>query len=698
MASFRQLPVYGSSLSHVLKSPDDSSLFALSANQTIYRSLDNGDTWKEYYGSLNKINDMILMSDEDANRSVLLYIERGVVYRTFLSEKLMTPTLTLPCRGKSGECTYRFINHASPDMLYVEVFNEATPLENRVYFSKNMGETWQIKERVSKSNIAIAKSGETWWSDLYKSRDEGETWSLISSKIPSFSKGKVKKILPISADEDSIFIWLDRIYSYQLGGKLVDIGMMEAVHDFIADPKGKLWILSTTGKLYSYDNGNDSHPVLRVENWTATNMDRLKLSMDGEHIWVGDHRLLIDESLEQKNVGIKEIDLIHYTCLSERCENLLVASKSQIFRSQNQGVDWELVYTANRNEKIIDLEGHQTGALALVGQGSIQRIVASGNGSSWQETSLLENVEIVENGLVQKVISPKGKNGFSQPDPSLILVKEDTAQITMDEGKTWKSIVMPDSGKIQFLRFHPLNSGELYIGTLGEDREDETIGGVYTSLDLGETWTRNDLLSYQSACQIYFHQYNADIFFLLARKKNGPISSCFGDLIMTQDRGDRWKKTAIKDQIKIVSSSIQYRDDFFLTTTDNRIIVLPSTMNMAQHLNNRLSYNFTINYFIPNVKIAGSDNGLKLLVREDAVVEPMDLSSLILEEKVEENSAIVPEEKTVEPSAKEKNIPSVNTFGCQIGSPVSGSILFLFLLLPLLLKLLQKVIKHEDER
>jgi len=61
---------------------------------------------------------------------------------------------------------------------------------------------------------------------------------------------------------------------------------------------------------------------------------------------------------------------------------------------------------------------------------------------------------------------------------------------TVDAGKTWKHMGLPNSRHIPRIKIHPKNSNIVYAGVMGDLYKSSEERGVYKSIDGGETWKK----------------------------------------------------------------------------------------------------------------------------------------------------------------------------------------------------------------
>ena len=62
---------------------------------------------------------------------------------------------------------------------------------------------------------------------------------------------------------------------------------------------------------------------------------------------------------------------------------------------------------------------------------------------------------------------------------------------TVDAGKTWKHMGLPNSRHIPRIRIHPKNADIVYAGVMGDLYKSSEERGVYKSIDGGETWRKS---------------------------------------------------------------------------------------------------------------------------------------------------------------------------------------------------------------
>ncbi|NND33875.1 MAG: glycosyl hydrolase, partial [Saprospiraceae bacterium] len=95
-----------------------------------------------------------------------------------------------------------------------------------------------------------------------------------------------------------------------------------------------------------------------------------------------------------------------------------------------------------------------------------------------------------------------GAVAVAQSDPNVIYVGEGEQTIrgdvssgrgcwkSLDAGKTWTSIGLPDSEHISRIRIHPSNADVVYVASMGNLWKPNEERGIFKSTDGGASWTK----------------------------------------------------------------------------------------------------------------------------------------------------------------------------------------------------------------
>jgi photosystem II stability/assembly factor-like uncharacterized protein len=153
-----------------------------------------------------------------------------------------------------------------------------------------------------------------------------------------------------------------------------------------------------------------------------------------------------------------------------------------------------------------------------------------------------------------------GAVAVADSDPNVIYVGQGSACIrgntstgrgvykSMDAGKTWTFIGLPEAGQVGRIRVHPSNSDLVYVAALGHPFGKNPERGIFRSSDGGATWQHVLALNDSTgAADIAMNPHNPRVLYAGMwrgeRKPWAVISGApEGGVYKSTDGGDTWKK------------------------------------------------------------------------------------------------------------------------------------------------------------
>ena len=159
----------------------------------------------------------------------------------------------------------------------------------------------------------------------------------------------------------------------------------------------------------------------------------------------------------------------------------------------------EALYNGVEWRGIGPFRGGRSAAVAGVpGKPNLYYFGATGGGV-WRTTDAGTTYENISDGFFGGSI---GAVAVSEWDPNVIYVGGGEKTVrgnvsygygmykSVDAGKTWKSIGLPESRHIARVRIHPRNPDLVYVAVMGDLFKSSTERGVYKSTDGGATWRK----------------------------------------------------------------------------------------------------------------------------------------------------------------------------------------------------------------
>ena len=269
--------------------------------------------------------------------------------------------------------------------------------------------------------------------------------------------------------------------------------------------------------------------------WVSGSQGTVLRSADGGQSWA---------DVSPENADNFDFRDIHGFTGGEQAVALAVGSPARIYRTTNQGREWQVVYQDTRPEIFLDAMAFwndQEGiAFGDPIHGKIVILRTSDSGQSWQEIPQDQQPDALENeggfaasgtclalrGEKSVVIGLGGARKDEQPEDARILISQ-------DRGKTWQAKTAPlasgaASGVFSIV-FVDQQNGVAVGGTY--DRPDIRTGNVAITQDGGDLWKRpNQSPGGYRSCVVAFDRPSDGKHYLIALGKTGAdISNDLGN-------------------------------------------------------------------------------------------------------------------------------------------------------------------------
>jgi photosystem II stability/assembly factor-like uncharacterized protein len=178
---------------------------------------------------------------------------------------------------------------------------------------------------------------------------------------------------------------------------------------------------------------------------------------------------------------------------------LLLNASHKVNAQKNTTKFSEENYSAIKWRNIGPFRGGRSGAVTGVSGKSNLFYMGSTGGGIWKTTDAGNSWSNISDGFFGGSV---GSIAVSEWDNNVIYVGNGEKTVrgnvssgdgiwkTVDAGKTWKHMGLPNSRHIPRIRVHPKNSNIVYAGVLGDLYAPTEERGVYKSIDGGETWKR----------------------------------------------------------------------------------------------------------------------------------------------------------------------------------------------------------------
>ncbi len=178
---------------------------------------------------------------------------------------------------------------------------------------------------------------------------------------------------------------------------------------------------------------------------------------------------------------------------------LLIATSHKVNAQKNTTKFSEENYSAIKWRNIGPFRGGRSGAVTgVAGKSNLFYMGATGGGV-WKTTDAGNSWSNISDGFFGGSV---GSVAVSEWDNNVIYVGNGEKTVrgnvssgdgiwkTVDAGKTWKHLGLPNSRHIPRIRIHPKNSDIVYAGVLGDLYKSSEERGVYKSVNGGETWRK----------------------------------------------------------------------------------------------------------------------------------------------------------------------------------------------------------------
>ena len=178
---------------------------------------------------------------------------------------------------------------------------------------------------------------------------------------------------------------------------------------------------------------------------------------------------------------------------------LLIATSHKVNAQKNTTKFSEENYSAIKWRNIGPFRGGRSAAVTGVSGKPNLFYMGSTGGGVWKTTDAGNSWSNISDGFFGGSV---GSVAVSEWDNNVIYVGNGEKTVrgnvssgdgiwkTVDAGKTWKHMGLPNSRHIPRIRIHPKNSDIVYAGVMGDLYKSSDERGVYKSIDGGETWRK----------------------------------------------------------------------------------------------------------------------------------------------------------------------------------------------------------------
>lgn len=512
----------------VFKRPNVVYLASESNAMGIWRSDDEGDTWRQVFADLDNfgpahISDIAVHPD---NPDVVLVADAHALWKmTMVDGRLQRKIVYGRLQETEGKLTYQ------PLRVYAVAFSPtlssvsyAADVNGIILRSNDVGDTWQpvgqVEPKHILSLIVDSRSPDILYfgtlDGMFRSADGGRSWQLVL-QVPIFSIALVTSDIVFAAGEKGIFKSADRgatwhrtydgnVNSLQVASsdsRIVYAGTPKGV--LMSSDEGETWANRSKGLEHLNVGSLAVHPN-DPNTVVAGSLFPLPVFAQGEAIYRTTDGGL---SWEKKGREFVDVDVIEVAVDPNNPSVVYVGTRCSrgLYRSEDGGTSWKVISYVHIPNKA----AHYT-----------MRIVVSSNSSVWL-TGKDGMGWSTDGGLTWR---PEYKKGEGQPqyselvkqlrhfhglavsphDSRIIFVgtvadqgampKYQGARIfrSTDDGLSWQEAGtgFPSGADtaIDDIAFDPLDPKVIYVTTASHHRYagPTSTFGIYKSLDGGETW------------------------------------------------------------------------------------------------------------------------------------------------------------------------------------------------------------------
>ena len=348
---------------------------------------------------------------------------------------------------------------------------------------------------------------------VYRSTDNGSSWSLFDVGLDSLYSVELLKAAPNNQLYAGVYATMDRGGVYRstdsgLTWEKINHGLADSLNlrSIATNTAGDVFAGTEHGLFRSINNGNNWH-LFGVPGSFIASISFVKQIVFAETFWEFDQGILF-RSPNNGGTWERTNDGIENTIVGDIIEipsgDLLCGSLNGIFRSTNEGTSWEPD----------TLSGYIVGTLKFNSAGQLFAGTNMGmhrsidNGGSWSPSGLpnedIRRFELNSNDHLFAVSASNGifrstNNGSSWSPVGGGITTNSISDITIntndyifaatsdgvfrsvDNGNSWSAINngLPNPGSVLHLSVDSL--GLVFVGSLGQ--------GVFKSVDNGDNWT-----------------------------------------------------------------------------------------------------------------------------------------------------------------------------------------------------------------
>ena len=216
-------------------------------------------------------------------------------------------------------------------------------------------------------------------------------------------------------------------------------------------------------------------------------------------------------------------------------------------RSFNQ--PWESIGPTNQSGRITDIEmpvGSASRVYAAAASGGI--FTSNDLGQNWrpifddQTTLSIGDLAISENNTDLIYVG----TGESNAGGGSLAYDGNGVYKSTDAGESWQNIGLENAGSIGRVTIDPNNDDIVYVGAMGALFENDENGGIYKTVDGGDTWNQIFFLSDSTGCiDLAIHPENSNLIYAamwerIRRPQNRQYGGETSGIYQSTDGGETW--------------------------------------------------------------------------------------------------------------------------------------------------------------